>query len=110
MVATCHSEFVGKIFQQAGAKHVICINQSEEVDDEAVITFTETFYNMLLEHNMKICGAFLQAQNVVSIKHGYEQANIFKLLLSDDEQLERRNSKRKKSIRSLHNCSTFGPF
>ena len=24
-VATCHSEFVGRIFMEAGAKHVICI-------------------------------------------------------------------------------------
>ena len=25
VVATCHSEFVGRIFQEAGVKHVICI-------------------------------------------------------------------------------------
>ena len=41
VVATCHSEFVGKIFQEAGAKHVICITQSEEVEDDAIITFTD---------------------------------------------------------------------
>ena len=58
VVATCHSEFVGKIFQEAGAKHVICILQSEEVEDDAVITFTDTFYNMILECGKKICEAF----------------------------------------------------
>ena len=60
-VATCHSEFVGQIFQEAGAKHVICIMHSKEVKDEAVITFTDTFYSMLFEQNHKICTAFSQA-------------------------------------------------
>lgn len=50
-VATCHSEFVGKIFQEAGAKHVICIVQDKEVRDDAVITFTDTFYSMIFEQN-----------------------------------------------------------
>ena len=49
IVATCHSEFVGRIFLEAGAKHVICIKQSEEVEDVAVLTFTDTFYAMLFE-------------------------------------------------------------
>ena len=70
VVATCHSEFVGRIFLEAGAKHVICIKQSEEVEDDAVITFTDHFYAMLLEHKMKICDAFEQAQLAVSITHG----------------------------------------
>ena len=61
VVATCHSEFVGRIFMEAGAKHVICIKQSEEVEDDAVITFTDHFYGMLFEQNMKICDAFEQA-------------------------------------------------
>ena len=61
VVATCHSEFVGRIFQEAGAKHVICILQSEEVEDDAIITFTDTFYSMLFKSDMKICRAFEHA-------------------------------------------------
>ena len=41
--------------------------ESEEVEDDAVITFTDTFYNMIFEQNMKICQAFAQAQVVVRI-------------------------------------------
>ena len=48
-VATCHSEFLGRIFLQAGASHVICIKHSQEVRDDAVIAFTDTFYSMLFE-------------------------------------------------------------
>ena len=70
VVATCHSEFVGRIFQQAGAKHVICIKNSEEVEDDAVITFTDQFYGMLFEQQMKICQAFEWAQNGVLLTHG----------------------------------------
>jgi hypothetical protein len=47
-IATCHSEFVGRIFLEAGARHVICIDQQAEVLDEAIISFTDTFYDMIL--------------------------------------------------------------
>ena len=57
-VATCHSEFVGRIFQQAGARHVICIKHENEVRDDAVIVFTDTFYSMIFEQNKDICTAF----------------------------------------------------
>lgn len=45
VVATCHSEFVGRIFLEAGAEHVVCIRSSDEVADEAVLHFTSTFYS-----------------------------------------------------------------
>ena|ERR1719438_95524 len=32
-VAACQSEFVGKIFQKCGARHVICVQQDKEVLD-----------------------------------------------------------------------------
>ena len=47
VVATCHSEFVGRIFLEAGAEHVVCIKSSDEVADEAVLHFTSTFYSAL---------------------------------------------------------------
>lgn len=60
-IATCHSEFVGKIFKEAGAKHVICINESDEVMDDSIILFTECFYEAILKHDMKIHDAFKKA-------------------------------------------------
>jgi len=32
-VASCHSEFAGKIFRDAGAKHVICVAYEYTVED-----------------------------------------------------------------------------
>lgn len=32
-VATCYSEFAGKIFLNAGAKHVICVKQGQQIAD-----------------------------------------------------------------------------
>ena len=46
---------MGEIFLQAGAKHVICIDQTYEVEDVAVITFTETFYEAIFSNTMNIC-------------------------------------------------------
>ena len=97
VVATCHSEFVGKIFQEVGANHVICILQSEEVEDEAVITFTDDFYTMVFQQNMHICKAFKQAQLGVKISHGEFQADIFKLLINHEED-------------NTNKYNKFGPF
>ena len=68
VVATCHSEFVGEIFQEAGAKHVICIHQEYEVEDDAVITFTDSFYGLLFDQKT-ICDAFEQAKLQVLLTH-----------------------------------------
>ena len=120
VVATCHSEFVGRIFQQAGAKHVICIKNSEEVEDDAVITFTDQFYGMLFEQQMKICQAFEWAQNGVLLTHGEQQAEIFKLFVDQEDDCH--NDPMLRSItdgslldvspqrNSLHKCGIFGPF
>ena len=43
-VAACKSEFVGRIFQQAGARHVICVREGAEVLDKAVLIFAKCFY------------------------------------------------------------------
>jgi len=99
-VASCHSEFVGRIFLEAGAKHVICINQSNEVEDNAVLTFTDAFYDAVFSNSMSICKAFLNARAVVSINHSPEQANIFKLLLYDvhlADKVDRKLSSKKPS-------------
>ena len=46
-VASCYSEFAGKIFLNAGAKHVICIREGQRIADEAVITFSRDFYSIV---------------------------------------------------------------
>jgi len=95
-VASCHSEFVGRIFLEAGAKHVICIDQKNEVDDNAVITFTDAFYDAVFSNEANICKAFMNAQVVVSISHSPKEANIFKLLVRDSE-LKEPDSKQSRS-------------
>lgn len=70
VVLTCHSQFVGEIFLQAGTKHVICIDQNAEVEDDAAMTFTETFYRSIMTQNSEICKAFDFARQNVGIRHG----------------------------------------
>jgi len=36
-VSSCHSENIGKVFESAGAKHVICFDRRFEVADEVAI-------------------------------------------------------------------------
>ena len=43
-VASCYSEFAGKVFLKAGVRHVICVKQGNEIGDEAVINFSKSFY------------------------------------------------------------------
>jgi hypothetical protein len=60
-MATCHSENVARIFLNAGAKHVIGIARDEKISDEAVLTFTETFYTNLWQSKSKIPNCFERA-------------------------------------------------
>lgn len=129
-VASCHSEEVGTIFQQAGAKHVICIKKQNEVLDDAALTFTTTFYNLIFQQSKDICTAFYQAQLSVEISHGQQEARIFKLLLSEDQGRRLSVSGGKQNVfgspdvdktmvsqgpirtstGKLHYCKPFGPF
>ena len=59
-VAACKSDFVGRIFQKTGAKHVICVKQEKEILDNAAIAFTKSFYyQVFIKQN--ICDAFERA-------------------------------------------------
>jgi hypothetical protein len=44
VVASCYSEFAGKVFLNAGARHVVCIKSGNAIADVAVILFSKTFY------------------------------------------------------------------
>ena len=46
-IASCHSEFAGRVFSNAGAGHVVCIKGSEKISDEAALKFAQVFYEML---------------------------------------------------------------
>ena len=39
VVSSCHSESAGKLFQQAGVKHVVCIREEFGIKDAASILF-----------------------------------------------------------------------
>ena len=60
-VAACKSEFVGRIFQQAGARHIICVKENAEVLDKAVLVFTRKFYKNMFGGS-DICDAFTTAK------------------------------------------------
>ena len=44
VMLSCHSERVGKIFFNAGIKHVVCIRETEKIADRACIVFAKAFY------------------------------------------------------------------
>jgi hypothetical protein len=44
VINACHSQNLGLRLAEAGAEHVVCIDQKEELNDEAAIVFTRTFY------------------------------------------------------------------
>ena len=69
-MAACHSEFAARIFLEAGAHHVIGVNQNAQIEDEAVVTFTQTFYSKLWKESSKICKCFETAKLAVDINHG----------------------------------------
>lgn len=84
-VASCHSQFAGQIFLNAGAKHVICIRQESQVLDEAVITFSKAFYHSVFSQNMTICDSFALAQKQVQAKFNQSESNKFMLLKQEKQ-------------------------
>lgn len=84
MAATCHSEFVGRIFLDAGAKHVVCIRKQDEVPDDAVLHFTSAFYSAVFSQKETICKAFQYAMLSVKINHSEAAAGVFQLLVAGE--------------------------
>lgn len=78
-LAACNSEFAAQIFLKKGAKHVICIESTKEVLDDAVLTFANNFYRYLFS-GKDICDAFHTAQKFTGNMHKEREALIFKLL------------------------------
>jgi len=83
-MAQCHSEFAARIFLNNGTKHVIGIDKERKVSDEAVLTFTRTFYSKIWREKSKICSCFNAAKLAVEIHHSKEEASCFIKFTSDD--------------------------
>lgn len=64
-IATCHSEFAGEIFHNAGVEHVICVRKDAEILDEAAISFAKSFYKLLFMQKYTICDAFDRAKKIL---------------------------------------------
>ena len=81
-MATCHSQVVAELFLEAGAQHVIGIKQSEAISDQAVLTFTESFYEHLFKEKSKIYSCFEAAKRQVEFTYK-DQAENFVLITKD---------------------------
>jgi hypothetical protein len=83
-VASCFSECCGRIFQQAGVEHVICIKSEKQIKDEAAVLFSKVFYQEIFSNKSTICQAFWRAREEVKTDGRYhEEVSKFMLLLHD---------------------------
>lgn len=105
-LAVCNSESIGEIFQDSGAKHVICIKKGKKVLDEVALTFTKTFYELIFT-GTTICDAFKQAKRVVEFLHNEGEAGMFIMLLQEEMKFKKSFGAEKAD---LHICNVFGPF
>lgn len=78
-VSACHSEDIGNAFLKAGVKHVVCCEQSSELNHDACADFTFSFYDALAkEFHIEL--AYSSAKGFVTVKYGKGESNKFKLL------------------------------
>ncbi|CAI2383628.1 unnamed protein product [Moneuplotes crassus] len=96
-IASCHSEFAGKIFSNAGANHVVCIKGSEKVRDLAALEFAQVFYEMLFAKQYSPCESFRIAKE--AIKRNYYESESSKFILMTSNN----GSKKKHECRTLIN-------
>jgi len=97
-VSSCHSEFAGKVFLNAGAKHVICIKQSEQIADSASLKFSSVFYENLFK-GISVCKSYLTAKQEVENSINRAEASKF-LLFTQEKDGQEGNPRRP------HKCST----
>ena len=90
ILMACHSERIGNIFLKS-ANHVICVNQSKAVLDEASIEFTINLYKLLL-NGETVTESFKKAIGRTKIvlgrqkEHEAEDGKIFKLLSNKGQE------------------------
>ena len=116
-VASCYSEFAGRIFLNAGAKHVVCVRAGEQIADLAVIAFSKAFYNSVFSQAMSICDSFKMAQKQVQAKYGAAEASKFNLLVLNGSESPNTNAsgRAKQALdetrsQAEHKCKVFGPL
>ncbi|CAI2377825.1 unnamed protein product [Moneuplotes crassus] len=99
-VSSCHSEFAGEVFLNAGAKHVICIKQSEEIADKASLCFSRVFYETLFVKNYTVCASFHFAKEEVNKM--FKSVEAYKFILLIPQETRKKNSNTPKT--SKHRC------
>ena len=71
-LSACYSESSGADFLNAGVSHVICIEQTSQIADEACIVFSNAFYNAFFIERKSPCLSFHIAKMIVSSTKGIE--------------------------------------
>ena len=94
-MSACHSENIGKVFLNAGAKHVICIMKDEEILDKASVLFSKVFYHSLFQKQFSVWDAFNIAKNEVRTNIGSLESSKFIKLIPEEQ----------KSSKKKHKCS-----
>ena len=87
-VSSCHSQFAGEVFLNAGAKHVICIRGGEKISDKASLRFSKVFYETLFVKNYNVCTSFYIAKEEINKVINSTEASKFMLLIQEYDQWE----------------------
>ncbi|CAI2386420.1 unnamed protein product [Moneuplotes crassus] len=82
-VSSCHSEAPGKIFQNFGAHHVICIQKEDTVLDKASLRFSKVFYETLFMKKYSVCDAFNIAKGDIKSLFSSFEASKYLLFVND---------------------------
>jgi len=97
-LSSCYSESEAEVLLNAGAKHVVCIQKTKKVMDEACIKFSRSFYQALFSECRTPCESFNIAQQTLSISQGLEGQSALFIM------------KTRNSIKEEHKCGNFTLF
>lgn len=98
-IASCHSQPIGQIFFNAGVSHVVCVKKMEEIEDQAAVLFSESFYELLFKEKLTICQAFELAKDMLG-------SNQNRMMAKEAEKL----MMIRHSDKGKHECTVLGPF
>jgi len=109
-VSSCHSQFAGEVFLNAGAKHVICIRGEEKISDKASLRFSRVFYETLFVKNYNVCTSFYFAKEEISKVISKSEANKYLLLIQDKEGNTINFYTGEKIVQNKHKCHALTNF
>lgn len=96
-VNSCHSELIGRVFQRAGAKHVVCVKKEFAIRDDVCNLFAAYFYKAIFSSKQTVCEAFSLAKKQLEVQgHWNGEENKFVMLCHDENR-----------ILEDHKCVTF---